>query len=250
MKKICDVTYSVQNDVELKLDLYLPDEGEFDIYIHFHGGGLEKGSRKGGEIFRSYLAEHNIATASVEYRMYPDCSYPDFLIDAANSVKFISEHIKEYGNCRRIFVGGSSAGGYMSMMLCFDRRWYDTVGISPEVVSGYVHDAGQPTAHFKVLKHRGLDPRRVIVDETAPLYHIGVEKEYPPMTFIISDNDMKNRYEQTMLVLSTLKHFEYDESKYSYTLMHGTHTNYTGKVYEDGRSIYGDLIERFIKSVK
>ena len=45
----------------------------------------------------------------------------------------------------------------------------------------------------------------------------------------ISDNDMDNRYEQTQLVLSTMKHFGYDESKICYKLMHGGHCHYTYK---------------------
>ena len=77
-------------------------------------------------------------------------------------------------------------------------------------ISGYVHDSGQPTAHFNVLKEKGMDFRRVIVDETAPLYFVGLEKEYPPMLFIVADQDMENRYEQTVLVLSTMDHFGYD----------------------------------------
>jgi len=95
------------------------------------------------------------------------------------------------------------------------------------VIKGYVHDAGQPTTHFNVLRERGIDSRRVIVDEAAPLFHIGKAAGYPPMMFIVSDNDMKNRYEQTQLVLSTLKHFGYDESKIHYRLMHGTHCHYS-----------------------
>ena len=77
------------------------------------------------------------------------------------------------------------------MMLCFDRRWLAVHGLSPMDFSGFIHDAGQPTAHFTVLKYRGIDSRRVIVDETAPLYHIGVDETYPPMRFLVSDHDME-----------------------------------------------------------
>lgn len=65
-------------------------------------------------------------------------------------------------------MGGSSAGGYLSMMLCFDKKYYEAVGVSPSDISGCVHDAGQPTVHFKVLKERGIDSRRIIIDESAP----------------------------------------------------------------------------------
>ena len=64
--------------------------------------------------------------------------------------------------------------------------------------------------HYNVLREENIDSRKVIINEKAPLYHVGDAKEYVPMLFIVSDNDMKNRYEQTMVLISTLEHFEYD----------------------------------------
>ena len=83
----------------------------------------------------------------------------------------------------KILVGGSSAGGYISMMLCFDNKYLKKHGINPSDITGYIHDSGQPTSHFTVLNHSGTDPRRVIVEERAPLYFVGLEKSYSPMLF-------------------------------------------------------------------
>jgi len=55
---------------------------------------------------------------------------------------------------------------------------------------------------------------------------------------------MKNRYEQTQLVLSTLKHFGYDESKIHYRLMHGTHCHYSCK------EEFGKIICDFVKGTE
>lgn len=248
MKKYGNIAYATRDGEELFLDLYTPETDNFDIFIYFHGGGLQGGTKEcGATSFIPYLAERGIATASVEYRMYPTHAYPDFLIDAADAVKYVSENISKYGSCGRILVGGSSAGGYISMMLCFDRRWYDGAGVDPSIISAYVHDAGQPTAHFKVLKYRGIDPRRVIIDDTAPLYHI-CDAVYPPMHLIVSDNDMKNRYEQTMLTLSTLSHFGHTDTV-THTVMHGTHCNYVERIDEDGESAFGKIIIGFINSL-
>ena len=41
------------------------------------------------------------------------------------------------------------------------------------------------------------------------------------MAFIVSDNDMAGRYEQTKLVLATLRHFGYDMRNVHYREMHG-----------------------------
>ena len=233
-----------------KLDLYLPDANSFDLFVYFHGGGIEKGDKREitVQLISEYLNSKGVAVASCNYRMYPEAHYPDFIRDAAAAVHWLSNHIGEYGKCDRIFVGGSSAGGYLSMMLCFDKRWYAECGDFPVSVAGYVHDAGQPTCHFNVLRERGIDHRRVIVDDSAPLYHIGAEKEYPPMMFIVADNDMKNRFEQIELVRSTLRHFAYDESKIFYHLMQGTHCGYCKKVDEEGDSLLGKMILELIEN--
>ena len=250
MRKIFDLAYG-QDEMQ-KLDLWLPDEGGFDLYIHLHGGGIVSGSRKVDPSFAEYLTSRGIGLCSVEYRMYPTAKYPDFIRDSAAATAYIKEHIGEYGECNRLFLGGSSAGGYLSMMLCFDKRWLGEVGMKPTDIAGYFHDAGQPTAHFNVLKYSGSDSRRVIIDDTAPLYHIGVDPEYSPMRFIVSDKDMKNRYEQTMLVLSTLNHFGYDESKISHVVMSGTHCKYTypDQLNSKGESLFGEMIYDFISTGK
>ena len=93
------------------------------------------------------------------------------------------------------FVGGFSVGGYISQMLCFQSSFLEKHGISPTDITGFIHDAEQPTTHFRILSTSGEDSRRVIVDERAPLYYIGRDAAYPPMLIIVSDNDMTNRYE-------------------------------------------------------
>lgn len=233
------------------LDLYLPDTDTFDLFVYFHGGGLEKGDKTAiaTQLSAPFLAAHGVAMASCNYRLYPEARYPDFVRDAAAAVHWLSNHIGEYGQCHRIFVGGSSAGGYLSMMLCFDHRWYEECGDFPIPVCGYFHDAGQPTCHFNVLRERSIDPRRVMIDDSAPLYHIGTAAEYPPMMFVVSDDDIKNRFEQTRLVLSTLRHFGYDEGKIFYRLMHGKHCAYCKTADENGEPVLGKLILEFIQAV-
>lgn len=77
------------------------------------------------------------------------------------------------------------------MMLAFDKNYLASFGLDPDDFDEYNHDAGQPTSHFNVLREKGIDSRRIIVDETAPLYHICENPSYPKMLFIVADNGMK-----------------------------------------------------------
>lgn len=245
MKLIKDICYGKYDFDRRKLDIYLPDEKEFPVFIYFHGGGIEAGDKDIAEVMATELANSGIAVVSANYSLYPDAVYPDFIRDAAAAVAWTKKHINEYGKCEKFYVGGSSAGGYLSMMLCFDKKYLAPHKLSPMDIDGFVHDAGQPTAHFNVLRERGIDSRRVIIDESAPLYHIGTADEYPNMIFIVSDDDMKGRLAQTELLMETLRHFGYDENKFEMKLMHGTHCHY---VRQPG--VFSKMIAEFIAKAK
>lgn len=243
MKTELNVCYSEKSNQYL--DLYLPEAESFPLFVYFHGGGLASGDKADCPLLYDYLVSHGIAVATANYRMYPNAAYPDFLLDAAEAVAWAFKNAEKYGNIQLIYVGGSSAGGYISQMLCFDERLLSAHGLCPADIAGFVHDAGQPTCHFNLLKERGLDTRRIIVDDTAPLFHIEEAQNYPPMLIIVSDNDMQNRYEQTMLLVSTLKHFGYGE-KVALKIMNGTHCAYVNAADEQGDSVLGKLIKDFI----
>ena len=235
-----DVVYGNDSEAQ-KLDVYLPKDSVRAVFVYFHGGGLERGDKISAERFAEYLTERGIAVVSANYRMYPDAKFPDFICDGAAAVRWTKDNL----NCEKIYVGGSSAGGYISMMLCFDKSYLADVGLSNSDIAGYFHDAGQPTSHFRVLKEKDIDSRKVIVDRTAPLYFVGEEVSYPPMRFIVSDNDMENRYEQTMLMISTMRHFGY--SAVDHILMENSkHCSYCGKRDENGESVFGKMIYDFI----
>lgn len=243
MKNILDICYNEKT--KQHLDIYLPNNNDFSVIIYFHGGGLEAGDKSGEKVFYNCMASHGFAVVTANYRLYPNAKYPDFLVDAAQVVSWVFNNISKYGNPRGIYVGGSSAGGYISQMLCFDNRWLSNHNIKPTDIAGFIHDAGQPTCHYNILRERGLDTRRVIIDDSAPIYHISDEEKYPPMLVIVSDDDMQNRFEQTTLLISTLKHFGYSNNVHL-KVMHGKHCAYLNAVDENGDSILGSIVNDFI----
>lgn len=231
---------------EQTLDIYLPENKDFDTMLYFHGGGLESGDKSDAQTFAEYLCENGIATVSANYRMYPNAVFPDFIQDAADAALWTYQNIRSYGGSGKFYIGGSSAGAYLSMMLCFHKEFLYARKIPMEAVMGYIHDAGQPTCHYRVLAERGLDPRRIIVDESAPLFHMKPDADYPPMLFVVSDDDIPNRYEQTMLAISTLKCMGYGEDRIKLRVIHGAHCQYVRAMDEDGKSTLGKIISEFI----
>ena len=246
MRAFLDIPYGKLQNPAQKLNVYLPDEGDsFPVFIFIHGGGLVNGDKDKPDFARTF-EKRGIALVSINYRMYPEAKYPDYIEDCAEALAWVFENIGSYCKPNGIYAGGNSAGGYLSMMLCFDRSWLAKYGISPMQFAGFIHDAGQPTAHFRKIQYDGFDQKRVIIDETAPLYHIGVDPEYPPMLFIVSDNDRQNRYEQTMLTISTLKHFGHEGDSVQLEIMHGKHCEYHRLYDENGDNIFAKTVAEYI----
>ena len=71
------------------------------------------------------------------------------------------------------------------------------------------------------------------------------------LNYPILYNDMKNRYEQTVLVMSTMKHFGH-EDKTEMKLFHGTHCQYHNQENENGENLLGiaecEFMEKVIKN--
>jgi acetyl esterase/lipase len=250
MQIIDNIYYTPDRCDSQQIKLYLPECESFPVVVWMHGGGLEAGTRNDVALYAEYLVSRGIALASVEYRMYPYARYPDFIYDAAAAVACVKKTFSRYGNIEGIFVGGSSAGAYLSMMLCFDGRYLAPHKMKPTDITGYIHNAGQPTTHFNVLRERGMDPRRAVSDEAAPIYHIGLAKEYAPMLFIVcTDKDLEARYEQTLLTVATMKHFGYDMSRVKTEYLLGNHCAQDFAKDENGVSVLGKIIENYVRSI-
>ena len=73
----------------------------------------------------------------------------------------------------------------------------------------------------------------MVVDERAPLYFIGRDEVYPPMLFLVSDQDMFGRLEQIHLTVKTLEHFGHKDNVYLWE-QHGRHCEYTETFHENG----------------
>ena len=249
MKIIEDIFYTKTQSPFQSLDLYLPDTESFPVVIYFHYGGFTGGDKKGYK-FIPYLVERGVAVISANYRLYPEAVFPDFIRDGAMAVAWAKKHMPEYGDITGYFVGGSSAGGYLSMLLCFDKKYLGIHKIDPDEITGFIMDAGQPTTHFNVLVESGFDKRRVVIDESAPIYHITDTRNYPPMQIVVAENDLRNRNEQNALLVSTLKHFGCPEERIDYRVMPGyKHVGYVKHITEDNKSVFADVVYDFVCKV-
>ncbi len=232
-----------------KLDMYLPNCKNYDTIVYFHGGGIESGSKSQKEFVEMArdFVKAGYGFVSVDYRMYQTAKYPEYLIDSANSVKFVLDNIKNYGGSGKVFVSGQSAGAYMSLMLLTDNEFFDNAKVDRSLIKGYLIDSAQTTTHFNILKYEyKINSLYQRIDERSPIYHLKENGNYPPILIIYYEKDMANRREQNELFISALKNLNYD-AIVDKKILSGTHC--TGSTYKNANGKY-DFVETALEFLK
>jgi acetyl esterase/lipase len=185
------------------LDLYYPmNKSGFATIVWFHGGGLKAGEK----VIPERLKAQGIAVVAVNYRLYPKVLAPGYLEDAAAAVAWTFNHIETYGgDPQKVFVGGSSAGGYLTAMIGLDKRWLNAYGIDANRIAGLVPLAGQMLTHFTIREERGIGSTSIVLDDLAPLAHLRADA--PPILLVTGDreNEMLGRYEENAYMWRMLK---------------------------------------------
>ncbi|NCF89198.1 MAG: alpha/beta hydrolase fold domain-containing protein [Verrucomicrobiaceae bacterium] len=193
-----------------RLDLVHPiGLKDFPTVVWFHGGGLKAGSRS----VPTGLQKKGLAVVAVNYRLHPQVSAPTYIEDAAASVAWTLTHIAEYGgDPKRVFVSGHSAGGYLTSMIGYDKRWLVKHGVDADDLAGLIPYSGHTITHFTVRAERGIDGKQPIIDDLAPLFH--VRKDAPPTLLVTGDRELEmlGRYEENAYFWRMLQVVEHPDA--------------------------------------
>ena len=146
-------TASVTTDVPYasgdrrKLDVWRPATAApaagWPVVVFFYGGTWNQGDRAEYRFVGEALASRGILTLIADYRLYPEVTYPDFMVDSAKALAWGLDRARSLGgDPKRVFVFGHSAGGYNAAMLALDERWLKAEGHAPSELAGWVGLAG------------------------------------------------------------------------------------------------------------
>lgn len=130
-----------------RLDAYrplgTPPAAGWPVAVFFHGGSWGTGGRGDYRFVGEALASRGILALVADYRLYPQATYPDFLLDSARATAWALEHARTLGgDPRRVFTVGHSAGAYNAAMVALDARWLRAAGHAPAHLAGWVGLAG------------------------------------------------------------------------------------------------------------
>ncbi len=83
-----------------------------------HGGGWRSGDRSMELPMALALAGNGYVTATVEYRLSPEATYPAAVLDLKAAIRWLRAHAREYGiDTSRIAVYGCSSGGNLAALM-------------------------------------------------------------------------------------------------------------------------------------
>ena len=114
-----NVTYAIANNVELKLDLYLPRTvaEPVPLIVNFHGGGWVEGNKEGSMLGLMRYLQMGFAVANVGYRLGRVSPAPAAVEDTRCALRWLSRRAKQYKfDTGKIVLTGGSAGGHLALI--------------------------------------------------------------------------------------------------------------------------------------
>ena len=140
---------------------------------------------------------------STNYRLLPNVDMATIVRDIAKSIRWVHDHIAEYGgDPKRLFVMGHSAGAQLAALICTDDRYLKAEGLSLAIIKGCVpvdgdtYDVpaiietaetrrrvhGLPQAKFGHREKFGNDPAKH--RDFSAVTHVAKDKGIPPFLIL------------------------------------------------------------------
>jgi len=133
------------SDGAQRLDIYAPDPPRraAPVIIFMYGGAWDSGSRTSYSFAGKAFAARGFVTVIPDTRRVPLVRFPAFVEDEARAVRWVHDHIADFGgDPRRIFLVGHSSGAYNAVMLALEPRFLRQAGVPPRTVKAVAGLAG------------------------------------------------------------------------------------------------------------
>lgn len=122
------------------LDVYSPRNAKnLPVVFWIHGGGWQAGDKSSVQIKPQAFMDRGFVFVSTNYRLLPNVDMATIVRDIARSIRWVHDHINEYGgDPNRLFVMGHSAGAQLAALICTDDRYLKAEGLSLAIIKGCV----------------------------------------------------------------------------------------------------------------
>jgi arylformamidase len=186
------------------LDVYSPHNAkDLPVVFWIHGGGWQTGDKSDVQIKPKVFMDKGFVFVSTNYRLLPSVDMATLVRDIAKSIRWVHDHIAEYGgDPTRLFIMGHSAGAQLAALICIDDRYLKAEGLSLALLKGCVpvdgdtYDIpaiietaetrrrvhGLPQAKFGHREKFGNDPAKH--RDFSAVTHVAKDKGIPPFLIL------------------------------------------------------------------
>jgi acetyl esterase/lipase len=114
-----DLPFKQVDEIELKLDLYLPDQrSPVPVVVWVTGGEWTEVGKGDCARLAAWLTRDGFAVAGIEYRVSGQARFPAQIRDCKSAVRWLRANTDQYGlDARRVGAWGDSAGGHLVQLL-------------------------------------------------------------------------------------------------------------------------------------
>lgn len=219
-----DIPYASPAHERQVLDVYAPANAKHaPVAFWIHGGGWQTGDKSSVQIKPKAFTDKGFVFVSTNYRLLPDVDMGTIVRDIAKSVRWVHDHIADYGgDPKRLCIMGHSAGAQLAALVCTDDRYLKAEGLSLAIVKacvpvdGDTYDVpaiietaetrrrvhGQPQAKFGHREKFGNDPAKH--RDFSAVTHVARDKGIPPF-LIMYVADHPDNSAQAFRLASVLK---------------------------------------------
>src|SRR5262245_16748231 len=135
-----DIPYIKNADKLQTLDVYSPSNGKgLPVVFWIHGGGWQAGDKSEVHLKPQVFNDKGFVFVSTNYRLLPHVDMATLTRDVAKSIRWVHDHIAEFGgDPKRFLIMGHSAGAQLAALLCTDERYLKEEGLSFAIIKGCV----------------------------------------------------------------------------------------------------------------
>ncbi|MEW5422773.1 alpha/beta hydrolase [Amorphus sp. 3PC139-8] len=135
-----DVVYD--DDSGQTIDIFGGGEEPRPVFVFIHGGYWRALSKHESAFMAPTLARHGIATVAVDYRLAPEVDLAEIVREVRAAIAYLHREGRRFGlDPKRIYVGGSSAGGHLTGSV-ISGGWHEAFGVPEDVVKGALPVSG------------------------------------------------------------------------------------------------------------
>jgi acetyl esterase/lipase len=130
-----DIPYGSQP--RQKLDVYRPRDAKPNdrVVIFFYGGEWDSGKKGDYRFAAEAITNEGFVAVLPDYRLAPAVTFPAFVRDGAAAIRWVHDHIAEFGgDPSHIYLMGHSAGAHIAALLMLDGHYLKDVGLDTSVI--------------------------------------------------------------------------------------------------------------------